>query len=988
MAASMNRTPNPRTRSRAAIAAMVTTALATAATATAAQASPSDSLSIGPVRVGSKVAPLVLPVSAGRDAELSLRVNGHPVHDAFHFVGHRLHLAELSSTDGLDPGSNTVRVRALTGAGTATAARRVRVPRSALFADAGPEKGTTVAAVSQVGAEPAGPGAIPGVHRKWRVLKRPDGAHFTLQHRHASQPLLRASTPGTYVLQLTTRLQGRPQASYDTVTVPVSPPDPPIGAPIDSLDAATGAIVIDGKSYGASSDVSHLAYAVLERTTRAVVASGDVAADDAGIAKLAGLADTYGKDDNLQRYIMIVSGRHGVPAAQRGAFSAVAQHIGASLFTPQNFQSLADGQQFSIIGIPGAPAGAATVRLPVSSDPPVSGSITGYLQKNQAIDADGTNLYDYASPNHPIYDTQAAGSTATDNVITVGDKSYDGRLTHPGTAGFHVVVLNPLTLNPVPGRSNLMLKTNVTYPDQDPAWQAAVAGNLKHAVDTPGGATILLQTVGKPTPAGPEWNDIVDQLSRLGANRQLLNALDGETEYSLVGTVGSDQPPAEASTAIDEGISSTSHPQPAHLRGVLTRDRTSMFEPSGTEVPTPTSPDGGVNLDLIKIAYQPLQSWPQLAPSAPPAESAAAEQFICTSLKFCQAKNSCPDMRSCYWQKPGSDWTQKHSDLVALKYPDDAQGFSSPVFTAVKDELLKEMSAVANVQFYLTRITDPLVRSEGRSYVDLQNIAQTVWDSVQRPTASSSSPGLGIVASIAGIFALLEDPIGQAGAGLSAALTFAGSFSDDQGEPILGDDIKAKASELGDALFHRIDLARHETAGLGLLLVSDYGKLMAADGHIDSDWSLPSPTDDSKTVDKLRIASKQWFYEALVPVAYPYLIRGNANNARNMDCKINTVTKTEAWPNQPDDAQMLATTGYDNGGNPVKSIFFFTRGIRGGSSPPAGLADDIFRPRGASPPGLGVDKLSFFTPQVFNGQITHAVKGTSWCDVGWLPQWP
>jgi hypothetical protein len=36
----------------------------------------------------------------------------------------------------------------------------------------------------------------------------------------------------------------------------------------------------------------------------------------------------------------------------------------------------------------------------------------------------------------------------------------------------------------------------------------------------------------------------------------------------------------------------------------------------------------------------------------------------------------------------------------------------------------------------------------------------------------------------------------------------------------------------------------------------------------------------------------------------------------------------------------------------------------------------------------GVEKLSFFTPQVFNGQITAAVKGADWCDVGWLPKWP
>jgi hypothetical protein len=179
-------------------------------------------------------------------------------------------------------------------------------------------------------------------------------------------------------------------------------------------------------------------------------------------------------------------------------------------------------------------------------------------------------------------------------------------------------------------------------------------------------------------------------------------------------------------------------------------------------------------------------------------------------------------------------------------------------------------------------------------------------------------------------------------------------------------------------------------AGLGLLLVSDYGKLMAANTHIDSDWSLPAKgsADESQAVDRLRIASKQWFYESLVPVGYPYLIRGNSTNARAMKCPINSVTHREAWPNQPDDAQMQATTGYDNNGNPIKSVYFFTKGILGGSGPPAGLGDSIFGPRTGSPQGVGIEKLSFFTPQVFNGRIVHAVNNTDWCSLGWLPQWP
>lgn len=166
-----------------------------------------------------------------------------------------------------------------------------------------------------------------------------------------------------------------------------------------------------------------------------------------------------------------------------------------------------------------------------------------------------------------------------------------------------------------------------------------------------------------------------------------------------------------------------------------------------------------------------------------------------------------------------------------------------------------------------------------------------------------------------------------------------------------------------------------------MLLVSDYGKLSSADKHVDSDWALPQNPDVATNV--LRTASRQWFYEALIPTAYPYLIRGNNNNARNLDCQL---ADRRGWPNQPDMFQMNATVGYDNNGNPINGVFFFSRGIGGAMSPPAQLGDEMFRPRDGKDPGLGMEKLQFFTARVFNGRIYHAVDHTPYCSVGFLPQ--
>jgi len=165
-----------------------------------------------------------------------------------------------------------------------------------------------------------------------------------------------------------------------------------------------------------------------------------------------------------------------------------------------------------------------------------------------------------------------------------------------------------------------------------------------------------------------------------------------------------------------------------------------------------------------------------------------------------------------------------------------------------------------------------------------------------------------------------------------------------------------------------------------LLIVSDSGKLESTYKHLDSDWS---PPESARANVALTTASKQWFYEALIPTADPYLLRGNgASNARNLDCRM---SNRQGWPNQPDAYQMNATTGYDNNGNPITSIFFFTQGIGGGSSPPASLGDEMFRPINGQTPGLGMEKLQFFTARVFNGKIAHAVNNTYTCSVGWLP---
>jgi hypothetical protein len=772
------------------------------------------------------------------------------------------------------------------------------------------------------------------------------------------------------------------------VSARLAPNDPPIGVTLDTL-GADGAIVIDGTGYGGSGEESRLAYVVLERTTRAVVESGNVIGDGEGISTLAEKVKQFSSPSNALRYVMIISGRKSPPPGNAGSFFALLRRLGVPLLSPSQVEDLDRRGPFSIIGIPGAPAGAATVRIPGRPDPEQpSGAITGYLAKSAATSIDGSPVYDYVSPQHPAFDTRAPGSDATTNVMTLGGKAYTAKLVGADTAGFHVVTFDSLTLRVL---VNEAIATNSTSPQTDRPVQAKVANMLKTWLESPSAQsgpaqpdiTVLVQTIGKPKAAGPEWQGIVDQLARLGANRQLVNALDGTTEYALVGGINSPVPPAEASTAYDHGPYPAPNYPPARLVGALDRTRSSTFEPIVSSTPTAQNPAGGVNLGLIKVAYQRLQSWPELAPGEPRDQASAAQAFICDKLNFCQASNSCPDVRSCYWQKYGADWGLKHSILAALGYPGTDKGFSERTFVAVKAQLLREIAAVANVEDYLSKLQAPFDRSATRGYVDLQAIGKKIYDAVQPPPIdNSTSSTLNLISKIAKLGEVAPPPGGNVASGLSAAFELGAFLSDKQGQPILGSEIQVKTSELATQLLDRFDLARKELAGIGQLIVSDYGKLTDANTQVDSDWSLPA--DPTVASDALRTATQQWFYEALVPVAYRYLIRGNAFNAKALDCGDSSAA---GWPHQPDQDQMQATVGYNTNGKPITAVFFFTKGIYGGSSPPGGVFDNLFTPKPPTGNGLGIEKLTFFTPSVFNGQIQHAVNHTKSCELGWLPNW-
>jgi hypothetical protein len=938
----------------------------------------STPLQIAAVAVGTKAGPLTLTVRANVHAQVELTVNGHRVHHPFESTSVDTQRIELRSTDGLRAGANKLKLRATRAGVVSTAARTVKVPSWALLANAGTDSVAYVGGHIRVGA-PAPLGAGPGggkVKYTWRVVRKPSGAKAKLLGRSKAQPLLQAGDPGTYVLQeeVDPETPGVP-TSYDQVTVPVAADVPPIGLTLDT--DKDGKIAIAGEGTATVGD-NGVGYAVVERTTGIVKAQGHVDNSAAGVSELTKVANAWGADrnsPNFMRFLLILSGHSGVGQDQLPAFAEVLQGIGVALPSEENFLALRVGLPFSVVGIPGAPAGAATTRIPGGYSQPVSGAITGYLQKNQAVNADGAPVYEYVSGENVEFDTRADGSSDSKNVMTVNGQKFEASLPAGATAGLHLVVLESLSLRPL---ANLALATNGSS-GSDRTRQAEAAATLRTETEKPGGPVVLVQTIGKPKAAGPEWAGIVSQLTKLGANPQLVNALNGSKEYALVGRLGAQAPPAESSTAYDVGPYPAPNLPPAHLIGVLSRGRTSNFVPNVYSTPPTNRPEGLVNIGLMKVAYQAPRAWPDLAPGAPRAEADAAAKSICESLNFCQKVDSCASVRECFWKKYNSDWTSKAAKFADINFV-DGKGFTKDTFEAVKKELRTETGEVAEIHTWLAKLMAPVEQSSGSSYVDLQGIGDKVWNSVQPPPIDNRPSWiLGLIGKAVSLGGFAPPPVSSAAAGLSAAFGLASYLSNKSGQPILGTEIKVRTNELAKEIYGRVQLAREASTALGMLIVSDYGKLTDTYPHIDSDWSAP---DAARADEALSTGAKQWFYETLIPTAYPYLIRaqGSFNARANLNCGGGT-----SWPNQPDVDQMNATTGYDNNGNPITSVFFFTRGRGGGSSPPASLGDEMFRPRGVDNPGVGLEKLNFFTARVFNNEIQHAIPNTPACSVGFLP---
>ena len=109
-------------------------------------------------------------------------------------------------------------------------------------------------------------------------------------------PQFVATTPGRYRVRATVKAPNG-SASVDTLTVAVREDVPPIGWVLDTTDAG-GTITLNGKAvpkttFECTTCPSSISYAVFNGQTAVLEASGNRAADTAGLKAVADLAQSY-----------------------------------------------------------------------------------------------------------------------------------------------------------------------------------------------------------------------------------------------------------------------------------------------------------------------------------------------------------------------------------------------------------------------------------------------------------------------------------------------------------------------------------------------------------------------------------------------------------------------------------------------------------------------------------------------------------------------
>lgn len=836
-------------------------------------------------------APVVIRARAPRADVFRITLNGHSVAGEFPRTKGGIWIGTLAADNGLHFGRNRVVVTAFNRQGAFDrVSRAIVLPPTGPLVGAGPDVRVVKGAMLRLDGRSTVRSRRDHVLRLgWTIVSKPPGAKAKLIGAATARPRLRPDVSGRYVIKLcATETPGGPSkrrsvgaaraaTAADTVTVTAQPDVPPSGIPITTLVSDSHPGVTVGNMTYSLRGGAWLQMLVLDRSApdAAPIANNSYPASDSGMAALAEYEGTLSPDD-----LVVLSGS-GQPASLSAKASEnlveVVTALGGVLQPGTgNASELASGQ-WSLIGVPGVPQGEADQSIGLQRAPaaPV-GSMSGLLQQ------DASKNYTFTWPaSYVTFDTQAPGTTPTQNVIAVDAHTYSSAVLPVGQAGLHVVSLDAGTLAV---KAQFTVATTVGAPcgsAQPVVCLSNLASYLEGVVNSQNPALVLVSAIGNPavstssTIFNQAWATVAQMLATMGAQQFVLLGLNGTGGYSFVGDQGFlALLGPNSGTELSQSVAGSSS---SRLTGLLERDNQGSWAggPNG-------SPGGSVSPELFqpslrKVLAQPAQPFPAFNT---PGEL-AAEKYVFAQLFPSDQWDSIYGIRALYWEDPDTHWNDVATSLGQLnpctRFP------CAAAYQGVKKELITEFGDVDQVRGYFAALKSILNSAFGQDSIAFTSISQDIlglYNVQSTPKGPDAIAILGDVLSIASGAAAIVPGAGGVSGGLSVVAGMAGLIDQfanngDGGSALDPGTFQSDMNDWGQSLITAWGTGIDSLDQIAGLLVSDWGRLQAAVNDINTPLSSPpnppNPNswelDDAKLTTALSHSATQYMWQTMLPAA-------------------------------------------------------------------------------------------------------------------------
>lgn len=957
-------------------------------------------LSLTSLRVDGPEAPVRVAVRAAPGSKLYAWINGHRHTRAFKPEGNR-YVGRFGANDSLRPGRNrlVVRVARTHRSGRSavhdTVERTFVIDRGALAASAGHDRvvpvGQPIVLRGDVDSVGGPESEERGIEYRWRIASDPPGPPASLRGSNSQTPVFLPRAPGRYRLRATTTLPDG-TASVDTATAVVPADVPPIGWRLLTAFAPNGRIELNGAAVprtdactdpaqGGSCGLPFQTYAVWDRQTLDLKASGTFYSQPGDFGRLADIAATY---KGAPGYLMVVNSVY-TPSNDAG-WTRLIDLLGVPRTSAA--RDTRNSGPISIIGVPGAPAGGSFVAAPfMQCGGPCPGtSLTaarqaGYVRLNPLTPAPGN--FEFVYDDQVEFDTDA--STVTNQiVIKVGSDSYT--YNHPaGSSGFFHVRLDSRTLKPLVTNTFV---TNAADGTPNPTDITRLAGVLAASADglaqAKGATLVLLQAFGTPRGFSNDWTQAAAAVGRLGGTAQVFAWMNSghrlskyRGRYALVTRRAMDAPAAENS----QSLTNTD----GRLRGLLARGR------DGQYLPLLADPAGTINFDLVRIVNRPTLTsptpggFPELSPGEQSAATALGRNVMNICAKPTTAIPDPPcDVRRAYWEKSaGTNWdtilTKLSTDPGRAQCEAPGPGFSPGECNAARTQLQREIAARNDVAEYFgtNGLQAPFGSVEVTALVDIAKLADEIRNAVKPADADNATAHALTLASYVtklGSFSTAACPSCSAVAsGLGATFALGAYLTkEDESPDLLGPQVSTTAVNLGKELVERYKNASNYFRTEAEIIMSDWSKLSEVADVVNSDpkWALGRVSTTTATIG---LAAKQVIYQSMVTAAYPVLydLGLSIGHATDWYCSSGASTRHLFGKTGPDAELILS---YPNQSAAQAHVFAIgaRKTVGTGStavipSPPASVTDLLFRPTtDPAGDGLGFFKFSFYSPNNFS----------------------